>query len=99
MGPLAATHTSGTLADGLSLGTNTPRRYPMAASPYDPSADYPVAESDREYLRHGAEAFLVRIYQPEGHGPFPMLLVVHGGAWNVGSRTGSAHLDRALAAS
>jgi acetyl esterase/lipase len=40
-----------------------------------------------------------RIYQPEGAGPFPALLDVHGGAWNRGSYTDNEHIDQVLAAS
>ncbi|MEE3141983.1 MAG: hypothetical protein VX307_05255, partial [Chloroflexota bacterium] len=48
---------------------------------YDPSASYAVAEHDVEYLNVDGVTRLVRIYQPEGSGPFPMLLSIHGGAW------------------
>ncbi len=41
---------------------------------------------DREYLRHGDMPLLATIYQPQGEGPFPMLLAVHGGAWNADKR-------------
>ena len=56
---------------------------------YDPSASYQVEVSELEYLRHGDEGWLVRIYQPVGAGPFPALVDVHGGAWNRGDRTHS----------
>ena len=48
---------------------------------YDPSASYAVTEHDVEYLNVDGVTRLVRIYQPEGPGPFPMLLSIHGGAW------------------
>ena len=56
---------------------------------YDPSTSYQVEVSELEYLRHGDEGWLVRIYQPVGAGPFPALVDVHGGAWNRGDRTHS----------
>ena len=54
---------------------------------YDPAATYAVREFDQEYLRVGEVTRQVRIYQPEGPGPFPILLSVHGGAWSNGDHT------------
>jgi acetyl esterase/lipase len=34
-----------------------------------------------EYLRHGGQPLLARIYTPKGAGPFPALVECHGGAW------------------
>jgi acetyl esterase/lipase len=42
---------------------------------------------------------MARIYQPQGEGPFPVLLDVHGGAWNDQDRTANAPVDERLAAS
>lgn len=53
---------------------------------------------DREYLRHGDAALMATIYQPDGDGPFPILLAVHGGAWNAGSRTELELVARRVAA-
>src|SRR5919107_459743 len=66
---------------------------------YDPTAHYEVTTSDVEYRREGDEPLLVRIYRPQGAGPFPMLLDVHGGAWTMSDRTGNEPMDQALAAS
>jgi acetyl esterase len=66
---------------------------------YDPAAHYEVTTSDVEYRREGDEPLLARIYRPEGPGPFPMLLDVHGGAWTMSDRTGNEPMDRALAES
>lgn len=52
---------------------------------------------EREYLRHGSLGLPATIYQPEGHGPFPMLLAVHGGAWNGGRRAELEPFGRELA--
>jgi acetyl esterase/lipase len=41
---------------------------------------------------------MARIYQPQGEGPFPALLDVHGGAWNDQDRTANAPVDERLAA-
>ena len=43
--------------------------------------------------------FLARVYQPRGSGPFPLLLDVHGGAWNMGDRLGNARLDEEIGTS
>jgi acetyl esterase len=48
---------------------------------YDPHAELEVSSQDVEYLKHGSAGLMVRIYQPQGPGPFPALLAVHGGAW------------------
>ena len=46
-------------------------------------ASEPVAvrTQDVDYLHVDGKAFQATIYQPEGAGPFPVLLDVHGGAW------------------
>ena len=45
------------------------------------------------------DGLAVRIYQPEGPGPFPALLDVHGGVWTNGDRTANEVMNRALAES
>jgi acetyl esterase len=42
---------------------------------------------------------MARIYQPKGPGPFPTVLDLHGGAWNVKNRFAEEPMERALAAS
>jgi len=42
---------------------------------------------------------LARLYRPQGPGPFPALMDVHGGAWAGGDRLNNAPLDEALAKS
>src|SRR5262249_49117659 len=42
---------------------------------------------------------MARIYQPAGAGPFPVLLDLHGGAWNNKDRFANEPMDRAVAAS
>ncbi len=65
-------------------------------------ATAPVAfhTQDVDYLRVDAKTFQATIYQPEGPGPFPALLVVHGGAWVREDVRRDEHvlMDRALAA-
>jgi acetyl esterase/lipase len=60
--------------------------------------EYEVEERDVEYQRQGSKAWLARIYQPKGSGPFPTIIDVHGGAWHNGDRTNNVGIDRALAA-
>lgn len=52
-----------------------------------------------EYRRDPVRTLMARIYQPQGQGPFPTLLDVHGGAWNDQDRTANAPVDERLAAS
>jgi acetyl esterase/lipase len=59
---------------------------------------YDVAEQDVEYQRLAGKPWLARIYQPQGSGPFPTIVDVHGGAWQNGDRLNNAGVDRALAA-
>ena len=65
-------------------------------------ASAPVAfhTEDVDYLRVDGKTFQATIYQPEGAGPFPAILDVHGGAWvNAAARRGEhALMDKALAA-
>ena len=36
---------------------------------------------DVEYLRHGDQPLMARVFKPRGEGPFPALVECHGGAW------------------
>ena len=68
---------------------------------YDPKARYDLeAVRETEYRRgpHG-RPLMARIYQPKGSGPFPMLLDLHGGAWNNKDRFANQTMARAVAAS
>jgi len=66
---------------------------------YDPKGTYKVRVYDVTYRNDQDGSWPARIYQPEGHGPFPAMLDVHGGAWNRGSYTNNERMDQALAAS
>jgi acetyl esterase len=59
---------------------------------------YEVVLRDVEYQSQAGKPWLARIYQPQGAGPFPTLVDVHGGAWHNGDRTNNAGIDSALAA-
>ena len=53
-------------------------------------------ESELEYARHGTLGLLATRYQPAGDGPFPAVVMVHGGAWTTSSPAATADLCRAL---
>ena len=71
----------------------------LPALSYDPSQTCKLEVKEVEYRRDQSQAWPVRVYQPEGTGPFPVMLDVHGGAWNRGTRTSAEVMDRALAES
>ena len=66
----------------------------MTQAAVDVRPRFDVEWQDLEY-RPG---LLARIYRPQGPGPFPALIEIHGGAWNNGDRTQNADLAQALAA-
>lgn len=66
---------------------------------YDPSKHYEIKVWDVEFRRDPVRTLMARIYQPQGDGPFPALLDLHGGAWNNQDRTANAPMDENLAAS
>jgi acetyl esterase/lipase len=66
---------------------------------YNPAARYPFKVSDVEFRRTPKRTLLARVYQPQGAGPFPALLDLHGGAWFDKDRLANARMDEALAAS
>ena len=60
---------------------------------------YDIAVEDVEYLRHGDTPLLARLFKPRGQGPFPLVVELHGGAWNLGDRLQDTDLNAALAQS
>ena len=70
-----------------------------AALIYNPNNKFEVETSELEYRHDQGESWPAIVYQPQGTGPFPMLLDVHGGAWNGGHHTNNQTMDRALAVS
>jgi acetyl esterase/lipase len=66
---------------------------------YNPAQRYDVKTQDIAYRHDGRQSWLALVYQPQGAGPFPALLDIHGGAWNNGDRTNNPALAEGLAAS
>jgi len=67
---------------------------------YDPAAKFELKVSEVEFRRtEGGRQLMARIYQPQGPGPFPTLLDLHGGAWRRKDRLAEEPMDRAIAAS
>jgi acetyl esterase/lipase len=61
---------------------------------------FDIEVRETEYRRNAkGRSLIARIYQPKGSGPFPVLLDLHGGAWNNKDRFANEAMDRAVAAS
>ena len=58
---------------------------------------YDVDIADVEYLRHGNQPLLARLFTPRGSGPFPLMVELHGGAWVRGDRLNGNAPNAALA--
>ena len=50
------------------------------ATKYDPSNQFEIKVRDIEFRQTPTRMLLARIYQPQGEGPFPTLLDLHGAA-------------------
>jgi acetyl esterase len=66
---------------------------------YNPAGQFEIKISDVEFRRTPARTLMARVYQPQGAGPFPTVLDLHGGAWNDKDRLANAPMDENLAAS
>src|SRR5438874_2697296 len=67
---------------------------------YDPAGKFELKVSEVELRRTAAgRQLMARIYQPQGPGPFPTVLDLHGGAWRRKDRLAEEPMDRAIAAS
>ncbi len=89
------------LQTGAAAGLATAFAPPVFAAPtrYDPAAKLDLAVSELEYRRTAkGRALLARVYQPAGAGPFPVVLSLHGGAWNAKDRSAEDPFNRAIAA-
>ena len=52
---------------------------------------------DMEYLRFGDRGIGLRLFTPDGKGPFALVVDVHGGAWNNGDLNSCRDRDEVLA--
>jgi acetyl esterase/lipase len=74
--------------------------FSASAKGYDPAAKYDLKVAEVPFRRNAAHRQLMaRVYQPQGPGPFPMLLDLHGGAWTRKDRSAEEPMDRAIASS
>jgi len=70
------------------------------AAAYDPKAKFELKVSEVPFRRNAkGRELMARVYQPQGPGPFPTVLDLHGGAWNRKDRRAEEPMDRAIAAS
>jgi acetyl esterase len=60
---------------------------------------YEIKVEDVEYLRHGSTPYLARLYRPQGVGPFPIVVELHGGAWCRSDRLADKVIHEAVAKS
>ena len=91
--PAAALLNAGCASQAPAQGSRT-------KTVYNPGANFEIKVSETEYRRTSAgRVLLARIYAPQGAGPFPALLDLHGGAWNNKDRFANEPMDRAIAAS
>ena len=63
------------------------------------TVEYEIDIQDEEYLRHGELALMARLFKPRGHGPFPAVVELHGGAWCLGNRLQDTPINEKLARS
>src|SRR5262245_20770075 len=66
---------------------------------YDPAAKLALKVVNVPFRRTAAgRELMARVYEPEGAGPFPVLLDLHGGGWYRKDRFANEPMDRAIAA-
>src|SRR3954471_21452740 len=66
---------------------------------YNPAAQFEIKQWDVEFRKTPGRTLMARIYQPQGPGPFPVLLDLHGGAWHDKDRFANQPMDEAAAKS
>jgi acetyl esterase/lipase len=69
------------------------------ANAYNPAASHDIEVWDVEFRRSPTRQLMARIYQPQGPGPFPTILDLHGGAWNDKDRLANVPMDENVAKS
>ena len=67
---------------------------------YNPNATFEVKISEVPYRKNAAgRQLMARVYEPQGTGPFPVVIDFHGGAWNNKDRKAEQPMNLALAKS
>jgi len=56
-----------------------------------------ISKEDLCYLKHGERQIMARVFKPEGAGPFPCYVDLHGGAWTSGDLNDRTGLGEYLA--
>jgi acetyl esterase/lipase len=83
-----------------ALGAASALEPATALAAYDPKAKFELKVSEVPFRRTPkGRQLMARIYQPQGNGPFPTVLDLHGGAWNRKDRLAEEPMDRAIAES
>jgi acetyl esterase/lipase len=72
------------LSASVAEGDDTHKRTKIVSSEVNYVVTYSVSYSDNEEAKE--KHHLADIYQPRGDGPFPTILMVHGGAWFAGNK-------------
>jgi acetyl esterase len=57
----------------------------------------PITTENHCYVKHGSREIMARVFKPEGAGPFPCFIDLHGGAWNNGDLADRSSLGEYLA--
>ena len=85
-------------AGGVSGCAQMPTSGNAMKNTYDPFARYEVVVSETEFRRTAkGRQLMARIYRPQGTGPFPVVLDLHGGAWNAKDRFAEEPMNRSMA--
>jgi acetyl esterase len=66
---------------------------------YNPAGRFEIKAWDVEFRRAPKRTLMARVYQPQGPGPFPALLDLHGGAWHDKDRFANVPMCEAAARS
>jgi acetyl esterase/lipase len=70
---------------------------PAGEAPLSPQADYTVQKALTYTPAGWPQAQVADLYQPQGRGPFPAVIVVHGGGWVRGDRFTMDGISKKLA--
>ncbi len=71
----------------------------MAMTKAEAPKTFEFTTQDIEYANRNGKPLLLRLFSPQGQGPFPLMIDLHGGAWCSGDRTNDALFNETLAKS